>query len=162
MYETNDFFYSVITFLYTKCFVHSYTVDVVFTLSYWNDTRRTFTWNKHIDDIDNSLVKYFGIFHQIKNKVTSKLSRELYFVFIYSKIRYAIEVYGNCSSTIMYKIRILPIKLMKMLLKFNRRTPQNYLHKMLNICMVNDNYVCCLLNCVNDALCGRCRDVFNP
>ena len=30
------FFYSVITFSYTKCFVHSYTVDVVFTLSYWS------------------------------------------------------------------------------------------------------------------------------
>ena len=28
------FFYSLITFSYTKCFVHSYTVDVVFTLSY--------------------------------------------------------------------------------------------------------------------------------
>ena len=28
------FFYSVITFSYTKCFVHSYTVDVVFTLFY--------------------------------------------------------------------------------------------------------------------------------
>ena len=34
MYETSDFFYSVITFSYTKCFVHLYTVDVVFTLSY--------------------------------------------------------------------------------------------------------------------------------
>ena len=33
MYETSDFFYSVITFSYTKCFVHSCTVDVVFTLS---------------------------------------------------------------------------------------------------------------------------------
>ena len=30
------FFYSVIIFSYTKCFVHSYTVDVVFTLSYWS------------------------------------------------------------------------------------------------------------------------------
>ena len=30
------FFYSVIAFSYTKCFVHSYTVDVVFTLSYSN------------------------------------------------------------------------------------------------------------------------------
>ena len=28
------FLYSVITFSYTKCFVHSYTLDVVFTLSY--------------------------------------------------------------------------------------------------------------------------------
>ena len=45
----------------------------------------TFTWNNHIDDIGKSLVKYFGIFNQIKNKVTSKLSRELYFAFIYPK-----------------------------------------------------------------------------
>ena len=36
-YETSDFFYSVITFSYIKCFVHSYTVDVVFTLSYSNN-----------------------------------------------------------------------------------------------------------------------------
>ena len=28
-------FYSIITFSYTTYFVHSYTVDVVFTLSYW-------------------------------------------------------------------------------------------------------------------------------
>ena len=34
MYETSDFFYSIITFSYAKYFVQSYTVDVVFTLSY--------------------------------------------------------------------------------------------------------------------------------
>ena len=33
MHETSDFFYSIITFSYTKYFVHSYTVDVVFTLA---------------------------------------------------------------------------------------------------------------------------------
>ena len=32
MHETSGFFYSLITFSYTKYFVHSYTVDVVFTL----------------------------------------------------------------------------------------------------------------------------------
>ena len=36
------FFYSVITFSYIKCFVHSYTVDVVFTLSYCMQTSITF------------------------------------------------------------------------------------------------------------------------
>ena len=34
MHETSDFFYFIITFSYTKYFVHSYTVDVVLTLSY--------------------------------------------------------------------------------------------------------------------------------
>ena len=35
MHEIKDFFNSIITFSYTKCFVQSYTIDVVFTLSYW-------------------------------------------------------------------------------------------------------------------------------
>ena len=30
MHETSDFFYFILTFSYTKYFVHSYTVDVVF------------------------------------------------------------------------------------------------------------------------------------
>ena len=34
MHETSDFFYSILTFSYTKYFVHSYTVGVVFTVSY--------------------------------------------------------------------------------------------------------------------------------
>ena len=34
MHESSDFFHSIITFSYTKYFVQSYSVDVVFTLSY--------------------------------------------------------------------------------------------------------------------------------
>ena len=43
------FFYSVITFTYIKCFVHSYTVDVVFTLSCHDLTVMLpeFSWAPH-------------------------------------------------------------------------------------------------------------------
>ena len=34
LYDDFDFFYSIITFSYSKYFEHSYTVDVVFTFSY--------------------------------------------------------------------------------------------------------------------------------
>ena len=34
MHETSGFIYSLLTFSYTKYFVHSYTVDIVFILSY--------------------------------------------------------------------------------------------------------------------------------
>ena len=34
MHGTRDYFYSIITFSHTKYFVHSYTVGIVFTLSY--------------------------------------------------------------------------------------------------------------------------------
>ena len=46
MHETSDdFFYSVITFLYTKYFVHSFTVDVVFTLSYFTHVDTETKWS---------------------------------------------------------------------------------------------------------------------
>ena len=35
MQETSDVFYYLIIFSYTKYFVHSYTVNVVFILSYF-------------------------------------------------------------------------------------------------------------------------------
>ena len=38
------FFYSIITFSYSKYFVHSYIVDVVFTLSYWKQKKTKFCW----------------------------------------------------------------------------------------------------------------------
>ena len=41
----------------------------------------------------------------------------------------------------MNKIQILQNKLMKMLLKLDRRISTNFPHKMLNICKVNDIYV---------------------
>ena len=37
-------FFTLITFSYTKCFVHSYTVDVVFSLSYWGYLLNTRKW----------------------------------------------------------------------------------------------------------------------
>ena len=47
-----------------------------------------------------------------------------------------------------------------MLLKLDRRTSTIYLHKILNICKVNDMYVCCLSNFLNDVLRCKCPDVF--
>ena len=60
-------------------------IDRVFFFKYFGVIldNETFIWQKHIENIGKSLVKYFGIVNQIKNKVTSKLSKQLYFSFIY-------------------------------------------------------------------------------
>ena len=57
----------------------------------------------------NSLINFFGIFNHIECKVNLKLSRQLYYAFIYSKIKYVMEVYGSCSSTSIEKFK--PCKL---------------------------------------------------
>ena len=37
---------------------------------YFDETSK---WNEHVDYVCNSLIKYFGIFDHIKNKVTTQL-----------------------------------------------------------------------------------------
>ena len=41
-------------------------------------------WNAHVDFVCTSLVKYFGIFNLIKSFITSRIARQMYFVFINS------------------------------------------------------------------------------
>ena len=54
------FFYSVITFSYIKSFVHSYTADVVFTLSYWMRSFRAGTFT----ETDNLLLLWVALFRK--------------------------------------------------------------------------------------------------
>ena len=60
-------------------------------------------WNIHTDYVYNSLVKYFGIFNHIKTDVSRKIARQLYFAFIHSRIKYDIEVFGDCAKEYMKK-----------------------------------------------------------
>ena len=62
-------------------------------------------YNEHVQSICNSLLKYFGIFNHIKHKVNKKTARQLYFAFVFSRIKYGIEIYGNCSERNVNKIQ---------------------------------------------------------
>ena len=54
-----------------------------------------------------TLVKYFGIFNQLKDYVSNHLARKLYYAFVYSNISYGIEVYGSCSDTSLDKLQAI-------------------------------------------------------
>ena len=117
-------------------------------------------WNDYVDYVCKSLVKYFGIFNQIKHTVTKRLSRQIYFAFIYSKIQYGIELYGSSSQSNMSKLQILQNKLLKLLLKMDRDTPTYVLHAQMKILKVTDVATCKVLTFVNDILCGNCPKSF--
>ena len=59
-------------------------VDVVTYLGVTIDEK--LTWNAHVENVCNSLLKFFGIFKQMRHKVTKNTVRQLYHAFIYSKI----------------------------------------------------------------------------
>ena len=43
-------------------------------------------WHEHVIQTCASLIKYFEIFNYIKNFVSVKIARQLYFAFVYSRI----------------------------------------------------------------------------
>ena len=82
-------------------------VDVVTYLGVTIDKK--LTWNAHVENMCNSLLKFFRIFKQMRHKVTKNTFRQLYHAFIYSKMKYGREVYGNTTLKIyptskLYKI----------------------------------------------------------
>ena len=117
-------------------------------------------WNAHVDSVCASLVKYFGIFNQIKPFITSRIARQLYFAFINSRISYGIEVYGHCADEYLSKLQILQNKLLKLMLKIDRRTSTNQLHRNLSLLKVTDIHTVSVLCFVNNCRAARCPETF--
>ena len=74
------------------------------------------SWQDHVSHVTNSLLKYFGIFNRLITFVSMKIARQLYFAFVFSRIKCRIEVYGNCSDTLCSKLQTMQNKLLKLLL----------------------------------------------
>jgi hypothetical protein len=63
------------------------------------------SWKQHVTDLCNKLVKYTGIFYRTKTHIPSNIAIQIYYAFIYSRISYCVELYGqqNCQSFGHYK-----------------------------------------------------------
>ena len=96
------------------------------------------TWKNHIQEVYNSLTKYFSIFYNIRGFIDSRLSRSIYYTCIHSKIKYGIEVYGSANETFLNKLQVIQNKLMKLLTKKEQQYSTNLLHKNLDILKVHD------------------------
>ena len=111
-------------------------------------------WHDHVDQICASLVKYFVIFNHIKNVVSLRISKQLCYAFIYSRIQYGIEAYGSCAKESLSKLQIMQNKLLKLLFKRDRRTPTDLVHQ-LSILKIDDVHIAKVLSFVNE--CRSCR-----
>ena len=117
-------------------------------------------WHEHVDQICASLVKYFGIFNHIKNFVSLRISKQLYYAFIYSRIQYGIEAYGSCAKETMSKLQIMQNKLLKLLLKWDRRTSTDFVHKALSLLKIDGVHIAKVLSFVNECRSCRVPDMF--
>ena len=120
----------------------------------------TLNWNEHVNELCKSLIKYFVIFNHIKYKITPVVVRQLYYAFIYSRIKYGIELYGSSSASNMNKVQVIQNKLLKMVLKLDRLMPTNDLHKNIKILKIDDIHKCNTLGLVNEMVSDRCPAIF--
>ena len=110
----------------------------------------------HVHQICASFVKYFGIVnHTKKNFASLRISKQLYYAFIYSRIHYRIEAYRSCAKETLSKLQIMQNKLLKSLLKWDQRTPTDHMHQWLSILKIVDVYIVKVLSFVNEY--GSCR-----
>ena len=117
-------------------------------------------WHDHVDQICASLVKYFGIFNHIKDFVSMRISKQLYYAFIYSRIQYGIEAFGSCAKETLSKLLIMQNKLLQLFLKWDRRTPTDLVHNRLSILKIDDVHIAKVLSFVNECRSCRVPDIF--
>ena len=118
-------------------------------------------WHMHAEYVYNSLVKYFGIFNHVKTIISKKIARQLYFAFIHSRIKYGIEVFGDCANEYLQKLQVIQNKLLKLLLSFDRRMSTNELHQQLSLLKVVDIHTVNVLSFVNECRSGRWVTMFS-
>ena len=118
-------------------------------------------WHMHVEHVYNSLVKYFGIFNHVKTMISKKIARQLYSVFIHSRIKYGIEVFGNCANEYLQKLQVIRNELLKLLFNFDRRTSINELHHQLSMLKVVDIHNVNVLSFANECRSGRYPSLFS-
>ena len=92
--------------------------------------------------------------------MTPNTVRQLYYAFIYSKIKHGLEVCGKTSRNIS-KLRVMQNKLLKYVMRFHIRRGTNLLHTTVDIMKVEDIHKNNVLTFVNMCLMGKCPEIFN-
>ena len=93
--------------------------------------------------------------------MTTNTVRQLYRAFLYSKMKYGLEVYSNTSSRNIHKLRVMQNKLLKYVMRPDLRTGTNPVQTTIAIMKVEDLHNNNVLTFVNMCLMGQCLEIFN-
>ena len=96
------------------------------------------TWNEHVETVSNNLKKCFSTFYGVRDYISKDQIKNIYYSLIYSKITYALPIYGLTSKENLLTLQRMQNKLLKVLMKKNYRYPTNQLHNELEILKVED------------------------
>ena len=95
-------------------------------------------WNEHVQNVCSSLRKCFSVFYGIRDFINKEQIRTLYYSLVYSKIVYALAVYGQTTQENLLQLQRLQNGLLKVLTKNKLFYSTNKLHNNLKILKVED------------------------
>ncbi len=95
------------------------------------------------------MTKIGNSFKIIKHQIRESNKLLFYNAYIFSKIQYGIEVYGQASTSTLRKVQIQQNRALKILHNKDCHTPTKSLHKELNLLLVEDIYKLGVLNFVH-------------
>jgi len=72
-------------------------------------------WCEHIDHVYSKLIKFTGLFYKIRDLMSRKILKMLYFAFIDSYLLYGVEIYGNSCGTYFTKLTTLNNNILRIL-----------------------------------------------
>lgn len=119
------------------------------------------TWETHINNINNDLVKITNAFKIIKNKVTHNNKRKMFFAYFQSKAQYGIEIYGHAGSTIIKKLQTQQNKSIKILYNLHPRTSTNKIHLKNRFLKIKDLHKSFTLNFLHKYKNNQLPPIFN-
>ena len=91
-----------------------------------------------MNDLCKRLLKYIGIFYQIRNTLPIDTAIQIYYSFIYSQLSYAIEIYGTACASFLNPLQILQNRLIKLLTMKPRGFSTNQLYLDYNLLKIKD------------------------
>lgn len=101
------------------------------------------------------------MFKFIRNRIPNNcIKHQRYHAYLYSKIVYGMEIYGNASKQQINKLQVLQNKALKLLHRKNWYTSTNSLHKELSLLKFNDIFKLLILKFVEKYRHGDVLDVF--
>ena len=94
----------------------------------------------HIHHLSIQLSHYSGVFCRIRNLIPIKVSKMLYFCFIYSRIQYGIVIWGNASKIYLKELSVRLNNIIRSITFSKKCSHVTNLYKNLNLLQLNDIY----------------------
>jgi hypothetical protein len=95
-------------------------------------------WKCHINQICSKLNQLTGAFRHLADYIKPANAKQIYYAYVFPYIKYGIEVFGTCDPSIMKPLQTSQNKLLKILMKKERRFSTDHLHCNLKLLKCND------------------------